>query len=164
VEISSICRNCLTELSLKKIAVKGFLVGCVNPLTTDGNFGRKTLYLVDGFQKHANLDADGKVGKCTWPALEGTEKYNRFDFSNWVAQPNESECWAAAVAMLKGRGTPLRNRYATSTPPVVFFADGGLKNSHFNMRRFARFSRLQFAVQTSCKSLCNMVKPRQGHD
>ena len=145
---------------LNKIVVKGFLKGSVSPLKTDGKFGSKTLDLVDAFQKHANLDADGKVGKCTWSALEGTEKYNRFDFSNWVKQPNDSECWAAAVAMLKGRSTPIRKRYDTSTPPVDYSIDGGLENSHTNMRRFARYSRLQFAMYVKCKTLCDMVAAR----
>lgn len=42
-----------------------------NMHTPDGNFGPNTLGAVKIFQKSANLDADGIVGKLTWSALLG---------------------------------------------------------------------------------------------
>ena len=74
-----------------------------NPrLAVDGTFGAATDTAARRFQREKWLLEDGIVGRCTWAALERTERYVILHSVALVAQWTPSTCWSAATAMILG--------------------------------------------------------------
>ena len=71
-------------------------------LTIDGRFDSRTGAAVRRFQRDKWLVADGDVGRCTWAALRGRERYVTLHRVRLVPQWTTSTCWSAATAMLLG--------------------------------------------------------------
>jgi len=109
-----------------------------NPhLTPDGKFGGLTRAAVRRYQSSKWLEIDGIVGRCTWVALRGAERYVCLHRIRLVPQWTTSTCWSAATAMLLGR------QACMSPGSAQLGRSGGLLNDSdladpVNTRRFAR--------------------------
>lgn len=127
-------------------------------IPVNGTFGPHTKDFVENFQLRTFLKNDGKVGKKTWAALNGTEAFNCYDKPiEFVEAPDKFTCWAGASAMLFGQISPNLSR-----PVGVDFEMqsngkvGGIGNSHANMKKFsyAHGICMQEGQYLSCTQIC----------
>ena len=129
-------------------------------IETNGKFGPHTKYFVERFQSSARLKMDGVVGKMTWAALRGTEKFNCYDEPYSVKAADDFTCWAAATAMLKKLHHPDTSRNADARVEYQSNGNvGGLGNDDENMKKYARHH--NFGAVTgqiiSCEQLGNLL-------
>jgi hypothetical protein len=131
-------------------------------IKVNGKFNTHTKEFVEYFQNAAHLYKDGKVGPKTWAALLGEEKYNCYDLPNLVSATDDTDCWAAATAMLLDQPFPIDKSFV-SDKSVVFENRtdgqvGGLFNEDGNMRKFARSFNFEMVKgELSCEQLCELV-------
>lgn len=102
--------------------------GASNPkLRVDGAFGPLTHAAVVAFQRKEGLSPDGIVGPLTHAALaRGLMLTTANHNVTLIAQPTETQCWAASTAMMTRSTVP---SVVAKTPPDMIAADGGLLNS-----------------------------------
>lgn len=113
-------------------------------LKADGDFGNKTHRAVVSFQNANWLTPDGVVGKCTWNALTGNEKYNVLHRVNLVSQPTNDTCWAASTAMLLGLPTAIKLPPALAhlAPPGTGLLNDSAMQNPTHMQEFCNYYRL----------------------
>ena len=97
-----------------------------NALPSRARFSRcldeATRQAVLRFQRENWLIDDGIAGDCTFNALRDMESYVVLHSVRLVTQPDNTTCWAAATAMLLGRGGIVQ------APPFMLNARGELLN------------------------------------
>ncbi len=133
-----------------------------NDIKVNGKFNAHTKKFVENYQDSAMLYKDGKVGAKTWAALLGEEKYNCYDLPNLVSANDETDCWAAATAMLLDQPYPIE-RSMVSDQSIIFENRtdgkvGGLFNSDESMRAFSHYFNFEMVKgELTCSQLSELV-------
>jgi len=107
------------QMKLKQRLISSFW------LPEDGFFGQETERAVMEFQRSEWLIEDGVVEATTWNALMGTEEiWPILHQVPFIAQENDSQCYAACTAMITQSSIPeVINRV-----PSTLFSEEGLRN------------------------------------
>ncbi len=95
-------------------------------LMINGIYDQPTVRAVRAFQLAKWLEVDGIAGPCTLDAVYETEQSRPILHNvQFLTQPTETTCWAAATAMVLGAAiSAIRMR----TPASLLAGDGGLLN------------------------------------
>lgn len=94
-------------------------------LAASGQYDQNTGRAVRAFQVANWLEVDGIAGTCTLDAVHETELHAPILHNvPFLAQPDDTSCWAAATAMIKGSSVAVI-RMGTST---TLLGPGGLLN------------------------------------